>query len=74
MALAVQMVLDHAFVLMEIKEVEGKLMAYRTKTNEYIAQGKTFKELSKNFLERFPEKTGLFPGTDLRIEAKIDVL
>lgn len=69
MAKAVQMVMDHAFVLMEIKETNGKLMAYRTITNEFIAQGENFEELSKHFLERFPSKTGLFPGTDLRIEA-----
>lgn len=70
MAKAVQMVLDHAFVLMEMKEMsDGKLMAYRTKTNEFIAQGNDFDDLSKNFLSRFPGKTGLFPGTDLRIEA-----
>ena len=55
--------------MMEIKETNGKLMAYRTITNEFIAQGENFEELSKHFLERFPSKTGLFPGTDLRIEA-----
>ena len=75
MAKAVQMVLDHAFVLMEVKEENGKLMAYRTKTQEFIAQGETFEELSKNFLERFPSKTGLFPGKpDLRIEAIKDAI
>jgi hypothetical protein len=70
LAKAVQMVLDHAFVLMEIEENNGKLMAYRTITNEFIAEGNNFEELSKHFLERFPSKTGLFPGQpELRIEA-----
>ncbi|MDB2315538.1 hypothetical protein N9V27_01030 [bacterium] len=70
LAKAVQMVLDHAFVLMKIEETDGKLMAYRTITNEFIAEGNSFEELSKHFLERFPSKTGLFPGQpELRIEA-----
>jgi hypothetical protein len=71
MAIAVQMVMDHAFVLMDLEEVEGKLMAYRTKTQEFIVQGDTFEDLAKEFLKMHPGKTGLFPkNKHLRIESE----
>jgi len=58
------------YIVVRLEENEDGVFAYRFKDMEFLAQGRTFDEMAKNFKQRFPDKTGLVaypPGLDKEI-------
>jgi hypothetical protein len=48
-----------------IEEENGMLYLYNKETNEFLAQGKTFRELEQNVKEKFPNKLFNVPQEEL---------